>query len=229
MLKILDDVNRHVNSQQLVQRYTDIPHSMDVSPLTTTCAKFGEFHFSYSAKSTADFRLEIAQFATRNNVLAVLANDIDFLIYEGDWKYWGSKTLNHNSLTTMEYDKKALREHIGLSAKQMPLLATIAGNDFIKWALVNHLYPYKKKFLLIARDIRFMRNYPNHITIELIEQISNHLFGSKNKKQTDLIVASLESYDINVSSHDFSKFFFFFFNFSFFIRDIYQFRMMNFC
>lgn len=203
MLDILDDVSQNMDSKELVRKYNDIPHSMDISPLTSVCTKFGEFHYSRNA----EFKLEIAQFATNNNVLAVLADDTDFLIYEGNWKYWDSKTVDHNLLTTMEYNKNALLEHLGLSAKQMPLLATIAGNDIVKWDLVKHLYPYKKKFPLIARYVKFNRNYPDHMSNEVIKGISYHLFESRNREQTDLVVESLESYDINVSSYIiFSKF-----------------------
>jgi hypothetical protein len=77
--------------------------------------------------------LETAAFATKNNALAVIADDSDYLIYKGNWRYWSARQLDLNDLSTMEYDRRALWDCLNLSEDQMKIFATIAGNDIIKY------------------------------------------------------------------------------------------------
>lgn len=75
--------------------------------------------------------LELAEYATRTNAMAVMADDSDFLIFPGNWVYWSIKELNNVDLTTQKFDRSALRAYLKLSDEQMPIFATIAGNDTI--------------------------------------------------------------------------------------------------
>lgn len=103
-------------------------------------SKYGELN--HSIDNECD--LELAAYATKNDVLAVLADDTDFLIFEGQWRYWSTKEINDETLMTKEFNKIALRNHLNLTEKQMPLLATLNGNDIIKSdrLLVSILYCY---------------------------------------------------------------------------------------
>lgn len=196
MMNILDDVYNNVNTQELLKRYIrKIPHSTNISPLMTACARFGDFHKSFNNECD----LEIAHYATKNNALAVIAEDTDFLIFEGEWKYWSSKSLNHISLTTLEYNKVALRSCLGLSARQMPLFATLGGNDIFQFHTLKHFHykcgPVNMRFLSMAQYVRSTRNYPGNLNNEDINQISYDMFGRVNRKTNDLIIQSLESYN----------------------------------
>lgn len=81
-----------------------------------------------------DCDTEIAKFALNNpKVLAVLASDTDFLIFEGRWRYFSVKHMNPYTLETMEYNRKSLRRHLRLSDEQLILFSTFNGNDIIEY------------------------------------------------------------------------------------------------
>jgi hypothetical protein len=81
---------------------------------------------------TMECDAELAQYACNNpSVIAVLADDTDFLIFPGKWKYFSVLNMNVETLTTMEYSRTALRNHLNLNDKQLLVLSTIAGNDIV--------------------------------------------------------------------------------------------------
>lgn len=51
----------------------------------------------------------------------------------GSWRYWSIKNINRDGYTTLEYNKEALRAKLGLSMAQLPLFATLGGNDIVQY------------------------------------------------------------------------------------------------
>ena len=75
---------------------------------------------------------EIAQYAENNKCLAILAQDSDFVVYQGGAKFYLSlEKLDVNRMTTLAYDRYALARHLHLHISQLPVLASLMGNDFI--------------------------------------------------------------------------------------------------
>lgn len=75
---------------------------------------------------------EITEYAEKNKCFAILAQDSDFVIYNtGAAYYLSSEKLNVDSMTTLVYDKKALANHLGLHVRDLPVFASLMGNDFI--------------------------------------------------------------------------------------------------
>lgn len=90
--------------------------------------KYGEFYYSVNE----DCDLEIAQFAKNNQVLAVISNKMDFLVFDGCWRLWSSEDIRitpSNQMKTIEYDRN-VANICGLFHYQLPLFATLLGNDF---------------------------------------------------------------------------------------------------
>lgn len=82
---------------------------------------------------TTECDSEIAQYANKNkNVFAILADDSDFLIYAGNWRYFSLDQLDFETLNSKEYNRVALREYLDLSEKGLVVLSTISGNDLTK-------------------------------------------------------------------------------------------------
>lgn len=82
-----------------------------------------------------DCDLELANYARDNNAFAVLSNDSDFLIYSGNWRVWNMQKLNYYQLTVVEYDKCALKSYLKLEQHQMPIYATLMGNDCLQFEI----------------------------------------------------------------------------------------------
>lgn len=103
--------------------------------------EFGDLNIS--VRNECD--IELADYATKNGALAIISNDTDFLIFEGDWKFWSSGHLNVFRLKTLEFNRQALRETLGLRPDQMAILATMSGNDLVPYDSVRvsgHIYYY---------------------------------------------------------------------------------------
>lgn len=159
---------------------------------------YGEFH--QAVKYECD--LEIAQYAKNQNVLAVITNDSDFLIFDGTWKLWSSDDIEvtaSKEVKTLELNRKALANLCSLSPIQLPLFATIMGNDFTKGcydqlnAFHRTLGPMRNKIQNIARYVRNVTS--GKLTDPGIKIIALNLFGNASEEKQKLIKQSIDSYN----------------------------------
>lgn len=131
--------------------------------------------------------------------MAVVADDTDFLIYEGNWKYWSARNLNLVQLTTMEYCRPALRTALGLAQKQLPFFATLAGNDVINQDSVQ---PFHRR-LRLTRYNRFhkLAQFVRSNNVD-VASISNAIFGSTESQFVNLVEESISTYNIHYETRD---------------------------
>lgn len=144
--------------------------------------------------------LELAQYATQNNALAIFGQDSDFMIFEGDWQYWSTEFLDWKTLNTICYNRPALRFHLGLSQEQMCLLASLAGNDIVEFDSLKNFHqnmrPFYKKFNRIADLVREVSTVPRDLTKSSLERIAKRCFGSSNDHNVNMLRQSIQSYDV---------------------------------
>ncbi|KAJ9580161.1 hypothetical protein L9F63_004178, partial [Diploptera punctata] len=74
---------------------------------------------------------EIAEYARNKQCFAILGQDTDYIIYEGGQYYLSIKDLNLEKMTTINYNRWALARHVHIYPAQLPLLATLVGNDIV--------------------------------------------------------------------------------------------------
>lgn len=163
---------------------------------------FGEFN--YSIEYECD--LEIAQYVNNNNnVIAVITNDTDFLIFAGwRWHFWSSQEIQitpSNQLKTVEYNRNGIQKVCSLSTHQLPLFATLVGNDF------THIYydelcrfassygPLKYRIQNIARYVHKVATV--NMTDKQIKNIVRSIFGYVDNDVANVIKESLASYNID--------------------------------
>lgn len=61
-----------------------------------------------------------------------MAQDSDFVIYKNGAAYYlSSENLNIDTMTTLLYDKVALANRLSLNVRELPVFASLMGNDFI--------------------------------------------------------------------------------------------------
>ncbi|XP_055306558.1 uncharacterized protein LOC129570859 [Sitodiplosis mosellana] len=158
---------------------------------------YGDFH--HSIKYECD--LEIAQYAKNHDVLAVMTNDTDFLIFDGPWKLWSSNDIEitaSKQVKTVEYNRKALAKICSLSQRQLPILATLLGNDFTNeyYDQLNSFHrtlgPMRNKFKNVANYVRGFGS--GQLSDAHITQIKQKIFGYGNDAKQQLIRQSIESY-----------------------------------
>jgi hypothetical protein len=128
-LTILDQIRAGKPAQKIIAGNRNVPQvRLYFVQLKDICMAYGQLHIA--CYNECD--LAVAAFASKHNALAVIADDSDYLMFEGNWRYWSAEQLNLTYLTTMEYDRDALRTYLGLSWLQMQIFASLAGNDRIK-------------------------------------------------------------------------------------------------
>jgi len=162
--------------------------------------KYGELKYAVSLECDQ----ELARFASNNfNVLAVFSNDTDFLIFANGgkrWRYFSTNHLNVKTLTTKEYSRKALRYQLKLSDYQLSIMATIAGNDLIRFQEVQKwhkeslkLTTVEQKFPALAEYVR--TNFPEHADhMASLKKLADEIFKDTSDRCINRILASIKSY-----------------------------------
>lgn len=127
---------------------------------------------------------------------------MDFLIFDGQWKYWSTRSINCETFTASEYNRVELRLSLDLNSKQLAILATIAGNDVLPYdGNVKQFHrkklhtSYKTHFNKLADYVRAL---PLEITFEEIKKISEDIYESNDF--TSQIKASIDMYNITADS-----------------------------
>lgn len=195
MIKIFDAVDQGEELSTMANIIDRLPFHY-VCTLKQVAMKHGRFHWA-TAKECDQ---EIVAFANKSNALAILSDDSDFLIYDGPWRLWCTTNLVIENLTTIEYDRARLMNCLGLQASQMPLLATLAGNDIVDPESLRRFHQnlgsIYDRLSNIAEFICEQWNQPEDaILIRVLE------FCSNRRELMNRFKESLSSYQV-VSSND---------------------------
>ncbi|XP_053690966.1 uncharacterized protein LOC128739497 [Sabethes cyaneus] len=149
-------------------------------------------HGTYKLAIERDCDQDLTAYATLHHAMAVITNDTDFIIFDGPWRIWVSSTLDMEGLTIYEYNRTNLLQYLKLSAHQLPLLATLSGNDIINYDEVRPFHRRlghpKRKFHTIAN---FIRMRPK----------ATDLSASNNNSNTDEILTMLLAQNNEFAHH----------------------------
>lgn len=196
-IKIIDDVDCRMEFTLLVNN--ELSRVTSVYELLEDIARQ---HGSLTMALYAECDTEIAEYASKHlAVLAVLAEDSDFLIFHGNWRYFSLRSLNQNSLMIKEYNRDALRHTLNLNYKELACLSAIVGNDFITNA--NNYTQTYQKFINIAECIK--RNDLTSLhNADLFARIAKILNTVPTESKLMQIEKSLALYDTNFKITDLS-------------------------
>lgn len=147
--------------------------------------------------------MSVAALAEKYNAFGILANDSDYLIYQVslDVQIFSCQDLNINNLNTKSFDRKKLASHLGLTIEQLPLLATLVGNDLVLYndPEASHFKQSLSKgerlssHELIIQLAEFIKNNPN---ISL-ETLASKLFPKSDiTDKAQLLKKSIDSYKL---------------------------------
>lgn len=131
----------------------------------------------------------IAKYAVSHKALAVVANDSDFIIFEGDFQWWSATSIQMYRMTANRFERNQLRHMLGLTSEQLKYLATIAGND--------HTKHNKRCDFMKVSD--FCRSIDTKQSDDFVHRkIQNYMDNDcAIKIDIDSIVTSIKSYDID--------------------------------
>lgn len=135
------DLMQKIYSGQSLQDILASPKRNEISKVTTQTEMMEQVARNYGkliVTFTRECDSEIARYAYKNEkVLAILADDSDFLIYPGHWRYFSLRNLDPKTLNTYEYSRNALRSLLNLSDRELIILSTLNGNDIIDYKKVR--------------------------------------------------------------------------------------------
>lgn len=194
---IMDMVDEHLPLTEICERYdSNMPRiTTFVEMMESVAKRFGELIWTVTKECDA----ELARYANNNSkVLAVLAEDSDFLIFAGNWQYWSVLNLDKSTLETCEYSRVALRNYLDVNDQQLSVVSTLAGNDVLHF---KDVYKFHKrnsiddrtgwKFVWLAR---YAKKLPRKF-FELVDAIAIDVVGSKHPSTKDRINDSLAQYN----------------------------------
>lgn len=138
-----------------------------------------------------DCDLAIANYAKKFPTLAVIASDSDFLIFDGDFQWWHSDSMDMNRMVVSRFERTKLMNLLNLTREQMKYLAAIAGNDFTK-SLVRRSHNFKE----IAEFCETLHEPRERILNDIVRfmQIDQRM---DTEKAIDCVASSIKSYDID--------------------------------
>jgi hypothetical protein len=200
-MQVMDMINEGEKLKEICGKFREIQRSTShLKIVEETAKKYGKLIKTI----TQECDTEIAKYASEKRAFAVLAEDSDFLIFKGDWKYFSLHDLDIFRLTTKEFNKKALWNHLGLeNFYQMAMLATMAGNDLMEFDEVKRFhsrllrnlgwsYSVDNKFKAIAD---FVWNYLEGRNSRMIVDVMASEINWKEKERLKpLIRKSIEMY-----------------------------------
>ncbi|KAL7050609.1 hypothetical protein ACKWTF_004145 [Chironomus riparius] len=182
---VLELINQERPLEEIIERVKNIEVPISHFEIVESLAK------KYGTLKTAvdkECDTEMAQYACQDPlVLAILADDSDFLIFPGNWRYFSLRDLDQKTFETKEYNRVALRENLGLNDQELVLLSTLNGNDVISFdkdsfyfhkKLVKERYSCLQRFPAIAQYIK-----DNNLLDKknLLADVANRLFDWKFK------------------------------------------------
>lgn len=195
-IEVIDCINSGSPVDEIISMFDDKLNGFSsVIPIIESMArKHGVLKFAVDK----DCDVQMASYASENNVLAILSDDTDFLIFKGDWKFWSINKLKVETMKTFELNRKGLRSTLRLNDDQLITLPTIAGNDTIRFdeikeAIGIHFrFTPPLKFPNIARFI--INDLPANEKMKA-QKIALKMLGNSRVETVDRVVKSLHAYD----------------------------------
>lgn len=166
--------------------------------------KHGELYFAIKHDCDA----ELAKYARDNKALAMIGNDSDFLIFEGDWEYWSASDMNIDNYTTLAYNRRVLIDNLRLTYKQMPVFATLMSNDHTKFMndqlrdFHSSLGKMFQKWQNMAVYVRNLNKSSFDLNEDDIAKISKRVFGAWDSMEArEMITNGIQSYNLDFVVH----------------------------
>lgn len=203
-IQILDEIDASAGDigAYVAQRQSDIkaPMAMELN-LQKLVRNFGKMqtnHFRHNQ--------EIAQYAKQHDdsILAIITNDTDFMIFDGNFQYWRANDITMKDLTVFGYCREKLRKLLELNTQQLELLSALSGSIYLPCDVLTDFYfqigihstTYGKHIAPLAYYIS--NKMQTESVTSNIEKIACDVFG-KNYTSPDInaITNGLVQYNLN--------------------------------
>ncbi|KAK7605281.1 hypothetical protein V9T40_007139 [Parthenolecanium corni] len=180
--------------------YNTIPEEWDYIPPNMT--NFVAFVLKHVLNCTVHFTVdecdeEIIQYVEENDCLAIFSLDTDFIVSNVDCYVLSAHDFDSSQMTTTLYDRNELCEYLNIEKEHLPLLAILAGNDYIHFETLREFHiekcnfpsnytshiPYKTLFSSLADYINTLPSFHDTCSDELMETVCWDVFEDDEKKE----------------------------------------------
>lgn len=101
---------------------------------------------------------EIAKYANihSNKVLAIISNDLQLLLFDGDFKFWYANDIDFRALNISQFCRKSLETAIGLNANGLQLLGVLISSPYLPSETMEQFF---SKFDILPLDNNNLARY----------------------------------------------------------------------
>lgn len=193
--------------------FNDVAKKVSLMALFTSFYEMDEIakeigQMYYAVERECD--VELAKYAASHDVLAVISNDTDFLIFPGEWKLWSAQDIRQikinqsrqKRIKTVEYNRYAIGNICSLGQHQLPLFATIMGNDITEkytkklTEICKNFDPNASKGRNAASIVQNIYASMDSTSVD-IKHVVKFLFGHTSNEKEELFQQSIDSYNID--------------------------------
>lgn len=210
-MKVTNQIDQKQSLKEITQNIRDIPVPISHLEIVEFLArKYG------TLKTALDIECDtkMVQFACQQSrVLAIIADDSNFLIFAGNWRYFSLRDLDHKTLMTKEYNRKALRENLELNDQELVLLSTLNGNDVISFdrdtfyfhkSLIEDRFSASERFPAITKYIKENQLFSSdNLYVDIAKRIFLWKFKTDVEGYTRKVRDSFDFYNIVSLLHKF--------------------------
>lgn len=76
---------------------------------------------------------EIIQYVHDNDSYAIFSNNTDFIVSYVNCAVLSAESFDASKMTALFYDRSELAQYLNIEKEELPLLAILAGNDYIDY------------------------------------------------------------------------------------------------
>lgn len=190
----LSEIASFIEDQEVQNQPPALPE------LHAIARKYGECHFVVQK----NIHSAMALCAKRDNARAIMSDNSEFYIFEGEFKLWYCKHLkfnprNQNKIKTAQFDRGGIAKIIGIDAIHRPLFATLIGNEYGE-GFRNELKKFQKSLGMyrFKKVAQYAKNAERNKDGRLdFERIASQVFGACDDKYIRFLKRSVNSYKLN--------------------------------
>ncbi|XP_058058816.1 uncharacterized protein LOC131209710 [Anopheles bellator] len=200
MIDIFEEVDNGLPLKEIA-----LKHQYSGCLLKNSCLKLNSIvkkHGTIVSSITKYVPQELAAYAVQHDAFAIISENTDFLIFHGDWRLW-SPAIDLKDLTTIEYNRDALLRGIRLQRNNMPLWATLCGNNFFRYEEVKPFHKTlgkdQSEFYKVADFVQKLPREKN-VSIKTIQNILAIIYKGRSipENAVEWFKESLNFYRIDV-------------------------------
>lgn len=153
---------------------------------------YGELRINYVRHNQ-----EIAKYIKQNDgsILAIITNDNDFMVFDGDYQFWQANDLNMKNLTGRRMNREKIRTRLDLNSEQLQLMSALSGSSYLP-------VPVMKEFYNKIWDETVEGNRIPQIAKYIRNEVPVLSTGEKNCVRFDLVKVARDIFGDEYTEHD---------------------------